>query len=347
MLVSHSFRYKGLKKKKSSSQFHKDLLTAEGEPQLTTLGKRVPLGFTRLKVVQFCVPLFFTNRGCVDRALAESDLLGVILGLFFAYEWNNFLHQLVESLVGTLFDGNATVLRRAAVSKFHLPARLAAAVMASEARFAAGGLRLGNHAFLLLLAEHVATAAHQDSDLSALVMAEEGWSQLAEGSLRETSNFAESSAPGDSDSEPYDPNDPNREDPFGECTDSSDTRIHDEIAAAAAEADARFRFGGWQNASDSDSSDDGAEGYRIVAEGAGDLDEAAQQALEELRQLALTAQRTHREGKQASPQAGEHAAPHLERHDTPLGGVAVAHGERFQEVGNDYGTPPPPDEPNQ
>jgi hypothetical protein len=34
-----------------------------------------------------------TNYGVVDAALAESNLLSVILDLFFEYEWNNFLHQ--------------------------------------------------------------------------------------------------------------------------------------------------------------------------------------------------------------------------------------------------------------
>ncbi len=160
------------------------LLTAEGAPQQTTLGPKVPLGFTRLKVVQFCVPLFFTNRSCVDTALAESDLLDVILRLFFAYEWNNFLHQLVESLVATLFDGTVTALRAAAVSKFHLPARLAAAVRSSDDRFAAGGLRMGNHAFLLLVAEHVAAAGQADPALGALLAAEEGWTAFCEGPLK-------------------------------------------------------------------------------------------------------------------------------------------------------------------
>ncbi len=160
------------------------LLTAEGAPQQTTLGPKVPLGFTRLKVVQFCVPLFFTNRSCVDTALAESDLLDVILRLFFAYEWNNFLHQLVESLVATLFDGTVTALRAAAVSKFHLPARLAAAVRSSDDRFAAGGLRAGNHAFLLLVAEHVAAAGQADPALGALLAAEEGWTAFCEGPLK-------------------------------------------------------------------------------------------------------------------------------------------------------------------
>ena len=222
------------------------------------MGVRVPLGFTRLKVVQFCVPLFFTNRASVDQALAESDLLGVILNLFFLYEWNNFLHQLVESLVASLFDGNASALRRAAISKFHLPARLASAARASEARFSAGGLRAGNHQFLLLVSEHLVSTAAQDGELASALAGEEGWSEFAEGLLREASSLADIAAPLDSDSDRDD------SETGAAASAAGESQMHDEIAAAAAAADARFRFGGWQNASDSDSSEGDDERVRFV-----------------------------------------------------------------------------------
>ncbi len=94
-----------------------ELLARDGEVQPTTLGPRIPLGFTRLRVVQFCVPLFFTNRACVDEALSASGLLGVVLDLFFKYEWNNFLHHRVESLVASLFDTGSLAVKHAAISK--------------------------------------------------------------------------------------------------------------------------------------------------------------------------------------------------------------------------------------
>ncbi len=90
------------------------------------------------------------------------------------------------------------------------------------------------------------------------------------------------------------------------------------------------------------------------------MDEAAQAALNELRELALNAanRAAHgdeaaaaavagelgREGKEGGEGVAAPAAepPRLGRHDTPFGVVA---GERFQEVGNSYGTPPPPDAP--
>jgi len=333
----------------------------------------VPLGFTRLKVVQFCVPLFFTNRLCVDQALADSDLLSVVLDLFFRYEWNNFLHQLVESLVASLFDASSGPLRSAAIVRCHLPSRLAKAASVSEERFAGGGLRAGNHAFLLLLGETLATAGEADADIAALLEKEEGWKAFEEGPLRESRQMADL-AQLDSDSE----------------RDSSDGDLGAQRDAQA------FTFGGWQDASDSSEEGGSSEG---------DVDAAAQQALEELRALAMTAQKAN-DNAAADPQLGEEDAnskgddskdsdekedgageggaaakkssdddaksgnedaagdtkkedggeeddadktdegdetkPKLERADT---GAPFADrkalGDRFREVGNNYGTPPP------
>jgi hypothetical protein len=61
--------------------------------------------------------------------------------------------------------------------RFHLPSRLANAVNASEARFAGGGLRWGNHAFLLMLAEYVSLGATDERSVE-LLAAEPGWQQL-------------------------------------------------------------------------------------------------------------------------------------------------------------------------
>jgi len=353
------------------------------------MGPRVPLGFLRLRVVQFCVPLFFTNRTCIDEALAESALLPVILDLFFQYEWNNFLHQKVESLLASLYDGSSQPLRHAVVLKCHLPSRLAAAVDASEQRFAAQGLRAGNHAFLLLLGETIVAACEEDEALAALCAKEEGWQALVDGPLAESRAF----------------------EGHGALPEASSSSSMDEEEAARGQPG--FQFGGWQDALESDSSEEpasfeddataAAEGEE-GAEADEGLDPQAQAALEELRQLALAQQsnpaaeeeeeeaddekkeekeeekkeeedanddtvtndngaennddtdggnedkkepeaaaddedKTQEEEVAEKKEDGEPTTPtKLTREDTPFSAVQ---GERFKEVGNQYGTPPP------
>ena len=63
------------------------------------------------------------------------------------------------------------------------------------------------------------------------------------------------------------------------------------------------------------------------------MDDTAQAALKELRELALHA------NAQKEKEAEETTPPKLERHDTPFG---LVNAERFVETGNNYGTPPPP-----
>lgn len=123
-------------------------------------------------------------------------------------------------------------------------------------------------------------------------------------------------------------------------------KVLGDIEAAAAAADARFRFGGWQDASDSDSSEEGEDRNGNDSDEADeptDLDDAAKAALDELRQLAIAAQQQHQQAEEESPVSSSVAAssssgdaPVLSRHDTPLGIVA---DDRFRE--NTYGTPPP------
>ncbi len=107
---------------------------------------------------------------------------------------------------------------------------------------------------------------------------------------------------------------------------------------------AKARFGGWQNASDSDSSEedsgeDRGGGGSSDDDGAGqELDAQAQAALEELRVLAVSAQ-----------EAASEQRPVLTRHDTPFGALgeeplAPFDAGRLQENGNSYGTPPPQEE---
>lgn len=61
-----------------------------------------PLGQTRLEVCRLVNALINSNDDGVNRRLAELGALPIILDLFFAYSWNNFLHTQVAHLVSSV-----------------------------------------------------------------------------------------------------------------------------------------------------------------------------------------------------------------------------------------------------
>jgi len=86
-------------------RFDEFLKTPVSANMITTVGELNPLGFYRLKVVDFYLALVRTRYRSVDQQFAKQGTLKLVLDLFFAYRWNNFLHSIVEQLVLTILEG--------------------------------------------------------------------------------------------------------------------------------------------------------------------------------------------------------------------------------------------------
>lgn len=72
-----------------------------------------PLGFYRLKVIDFYLALIRTRYRCVDDQVIKQNVLNTCLDLFFKYCWNNFLHANVEQIVQTILEGRNDDLKLA------------------------------------------------------------------------------------------------------------------------------------------------------------------------------------------------------------------------------------------
>eukprot|EP01114_Cavostelium_apophysatum_P017377 TRINITY_DN5152_c0_g1_i1.p1 TRINITY_DN5152_c0_g1~~TRINITY_DN5152_c0_g1_i1.p1 ORF type:complete len:499 (-),score=146.35 TRINITY_DN5152_c0_g1_i1:31-1527(-) len=70
------------------------LLTLSGP-----IGQISPLGFHRLKVVEFFAVLAHTNYHCVCVEMMKLGVFNTCISLFFQYPWNNFLHNIIEWLI--------------------------------------------------------------------------------------------------------------------------------------------------------------------------------------------------------------------------------------------------------
>jgi len=75
------------------------------------IGQIQPLGFQRLKVIEFFTVLFRTNYACIDAQIIKQGILSSCLELFFLHEWNNFLHSLVEQMINAIIEGQNDSLK--------------------------------------------------------------------------------------------------------------------------------------------------------------------------------------------------------------------------------------------
>ncbi len=71
----------------------------------TTVGQLNPLGFYRLKVVEFYHSLLRTRYRSIDQQFVKQGSLKIMLDLFFTFKWNNFLHSIIEQIVQVILDG--------------------------------------------------------------------------------------------------------------------------------------------------------------------------------------------------------------------------------------------------
>ncbi|XP_056453880.1 serine/threonine-protein phosphatase 6 regulatory subunit 2 isoform X1 [Gadus chalcogrammus] len=96
--------------------FHQLLLAPpKCSPMLTSMGLlEEPLGNTRLHVARLVASLLYTSsasHAVVAQTLCQLNTMDVLLGLFFKYTWNNFLHLQVELCVAAILRPCAHEMR--------------------------------------------------------------------------------------------------------------------------------------------------------------------------------------------------------------------------------------------
>ncbi|KAI4303671.1 hypothetical protein MLD38_039271 [Melastoma candidum] len=77
----------------------------------TTYGKlQPPLGKHRLKIVEFISVLVNVGSQAVEKELIHLEVVPKILGLFFEYPFNNFLHHHIDSIIITCLESKNAAL---------------------------------------------------------------------------------------------------------------------------------------------------------------------------------------------------------------------------------------------
>lgn len=168
-------------------QFDTFLKTPMPADMTTTVGQLNPLGFYRLKVVDFYLSLLRTRYRSIDNAFTQQGTLKIILDLFFTYRWNNFLHSIVEQIILTILECQNDDLKHEMLVTAGLLDRIVEAnkLNISEASTRPRNARLGYMGFLTTISLSIAAAASSNPRIEELIEQHTEWKNYYNTSLTE------------------------------------------------------------------------------------------------------------------------------------------------------------------
>jgi len=142
----------------------------------TTFGDIVPLGFQRLKIVEFYLHLAKLNREFVDDELIKFNIYQECLELFFQYMWNNFLHIFVERMVVAVMNGSNLRAKLHLLQGCNLLHRIVDTIKANKLEIEQpGGIGRGYMGFLYNMAVQISKESLQNPDVAKLIEGIPDW----------------------------------------------------------------------------------------------------------------------------------------------------------------------------
>lgn len=168
-------------------QFDTFLRTPMPADMVTTVGQLNPLGFYRLKVVDFYLSLLRTRYRSIDEQFAKQGTLKIILDLFFTYRWNNFLHSIVEQIILTILESQNDDLKHEMLVNAGLLDRIVEAnkLNITESTTRPRNARLGYMGFLTTISLSIAAAASSNPRIEELIEQHTEWKNYYNTSLTE------------------------------------------------------------------------------------------------------------------------------------------------------------------
>lgn len=153
----------------------------------TQVGKFAPLGFERLKIVEFFAALFMTTYKCVDTELIKLSVLDSSLKLFFAYPWNNFLHGTVEGIIQGILEGENEELKVHLLTDAHLLQRIVEASKENEEVCAKPkGIRRGYMGHITSISQSIINVAANTPSIDKILAEHQAWNDYVKNSLTST-----------------------------------------------------------------------------------------------------------------------------------------------------------------
>jgi len=150
-------------------------------------GEFEPLGFYRLKVIEFFAILIVTNYGSIDAEIMKTGVLSTCLSLFFQYPWNNFLHSTVEQVIQTILDGENEELKIHLLRDAKLLDRICEASRENDEECAKPkGVRRGYMGHITSISTSIINIATTTPSIERLLTSSESWTAYVKGALAST-----------------------------------------------------------------------------------------------------------------------------------------------------------------
>jgi len=158
------------------------------EPKLILpSGPIEPLGFHRLKIIEFFAILARTNYKCIDNVIVKLNVLNTCLDLFFRYMWNNFLHFTVEQMIQGILDGENEELKRHLLVDCQLIKRIVEAHKENEIECSkVKGIRRGYMGHLTTISAGLLQTASADPIVEKILSESTEWHEYVKGPLAQT-----------------------------------------------------------------------------------------------------------------------------------------------------------------
>ncbi|GAM19833.1 hypothetical protein SAMD00019534_030080 [Acytostelium subglobosum LB1] len=138
-----------------------------------------PLGFYRLKIIEFFTELVSSQYLCIDKVFVDHGILSTILDLFFQYPWNNILHNQVGQICEYILTASANdELKLALIKDAKLVERIIA--VDKENKKAVGPIQFGFMGYL----NQIARTINRTQKDKAFIAENAEWTTYVEQSLQ-------------------------------------------------------------------------------------------------------------------------------------------------------------------
>ncbi|KAL9652266.1 hypothetical protein ABK040_011926 [Willaertia magna] len=165
----------------------KELPTDNNNTLVLTFGTlNPPLGETRLKVIEFLSSLYHIRCEPVEKALIECNVLNVVIDLFFKYEFNNLLHNLLLNIISFILSGDSQSLKKNLFVDCKIVERILKANKLNDQNMKEGNkMRKGYMGHLIIISNTIVTTANSDDTIQQMIKDIQGWKEFVDTTLSE------------------------------------------------------------------------------------------------------------------------------------------------------------------
>ncbi|KYR01345.1 hypothetical protein DLAC_01935 [Tieghemostelium lacteum] len=183
--IVHIVEFNNLLKQTGSTSSTGGQASSENNSFTTTTGLlSPPLGFHRLKVIEFFADLINSRYLCIDKKIVELDILSSCLELFFSYPWNNLLHSQIHQICQIILYSENDELKVSLLKEAKLLDRIIEADEQNTKELKqAKGIRYGYMGFLNSIAQSICEVAKSVPQLKDILDNNDRWNQFVSESL--------------------------------------------------------------------------------------------------------------------------------------------------------------------